>query len=422
MSLKNENIINWYKQRIESYHPSPPDHLWNNIQNDLDLDHAWLNIEKHLKRRKMLIKFRNTSLFLVLFAASIITVFELLSAHQRKVALQNQISESPKPENPPIQTIPSGSMQKSALGENIQPLAVPAYLINPKNTFSVQGGENLMQSIPSENLDRTDFKMSSLPPKNNYLIYVRSETNVLKNFDLRPSSNAGENIGKDNILSNTFYIGCIGSWGITSLLNDSTYLGLKKNAPTKTKLDFGYSLGIVMGWKFAPKNCLQFELLFADKGGQIYQTYVSDQPHNQEIALSYLTGNLIVKHMINKSTTLYVPFTSPILKRRVRKSKTIENTSNLLFGFYGNYLMNATETSGSQEQDLSDFYKSFDYGVIAGFEYNFIISNKIAFVPGIRLNIGLNNIIKENTVYTYPMSKTYRASILLNFGINYYFH
>ena len=61
------NFNKWYKNKIESLDQDPPEIVWENIQDDLDIDHSWVFVKDYLDKNS-----RNRRQFIYAVAASLI--------------------------------------------------------------------------------------------------------------------------------------------------------------------------------------------------------------------------------------------------------------------------------------------------------------------------------------------------------------
>jgi len=44
------DFLKWYKNKIESSHLEPPENIWENLQDQLDIDHSWKIINVQLEQ------------------------------------------------------------------------------------------------------------------------------------------------------------------------------------------------------------------------------------------------------------------------------------------------------------------------------------------------------------------------------------
>src|SRR6056297_2102864 len=68
--MKNKDkFTEWYKQQIESNPYDPPESVWNNIHNELDVDNVWQRISSHLQKdqRRELIPYLAAASAILLF-------------------------------------------------------------------------------------------------------------------------------------------------------------------------------------------------------------------------------------------------------------------------------------------------------------------------------------------------------------------
>ncbi|MFW5754775.1 MAG: PorT family protein, partial [Marinilabiliaceae bacterium] len=109
------DFLKWYKNKIESGEEEPPPELWDDIQNDLDIDQVYKRLEKSLARDR-----REVWLWRATAAAGILL---LLATGALLLFLPDQQSQFAREEKSPSQkqdTIHVADPVQSPEGEEIR--------------------------------------------------------------------------------------------------------------------------------------------------------------------------------------------------------------------------------------------------------------------------------------------------------------
>lgn len=89
---------NWYKNKIESSDLNPPEIIWENIQDELDIDHSWQRIKEHLdekekSRKQILFALAAIALILILAGAYWFTVLQNGQSNVQLISSTENINE-----------------------------------------------------------------------------------------------------------------------------------------------------------------------------------------------------------------------------------------------------------------------------------------------------------------------------------------
>jgi hypothetical protein len=235
------NFPDWYKNMIESVEQDPPASVWEEIQNDLDLDKVWAGIDKELgvtrKKRKLYIFQAAASLLLLV---SIGTYF-LVSPGNREIAHISIHTSEPERALPPVT-----ETQRSFAAVESDPAPVPVHETTVKRVIpgSDTPGINLAELHVS--------REAALKPVNSLSYkYIRQDYHLVAS---KEAVNEFENdIASDRswLEFSGYYAGMSGHLGNTWLLNNKTLQGLKSDELTASLPSFGYSFGIIAGKKSA---------------------------------------------------------------------------------------------------------------------------------------------------------------------------
>src|SRR6056297_1667992 len=161
--MKNKDkFTEWYKQQIESNPYDPPESVWNNIHNELDVDNVWQRISSHLQKEQ------RRELIPYLAAASAILLFFLFYPFQNNRTYN--LAENEINKNFPKIEVTSGQSKTIFLDteeDNAQGFTSSAFnTFNNENYFSatVQIEENLDsdQTTVSNNLTKLNNRSSEI--------------------------------------------------------------------------------------------------------------------------------------------------------------------------------------------------------------------------------------------------------------------
>lgn len=190
----------------------------------------------------------------------------------------------------------------------------------------------------------------------------------------------------------------------TWLLNRTTLMGLEKHTLTTTLPDFGKDIGMVMTYDFSPRWSVQGEGMFVSEVGQRYQEYRNGKYVGREVDLRYYTMNLVMKYRRNT-------FVGP----------APANGHALVGGIFAGKLHRATETisddatSNDNATHNPDGYTQFNYGVLAGYEYNRYIFKNLVFTTGLRVNYGFPNI--DALRYSRTVTGSFDVNVALKYRV-----
>lgn len=184
----------------------------------------------------------------------------------------------------------------------------------------------------------------------------------------------------------------------TWLLNRTTLMGLEKHTLTTTLPDFGKDIGMVVTYHFSPRWSAQAEGMFLSELGQRYQEYRNGKYVGREVDLRYYTMNLVMKY-----------------NRNAFIGAAPANGHALVGGIFAGRLHRATETISDNTTDNADDYTQFNYGVLAGYEYNRYIFKNLVFTTGLRVNYGFPNI--DALRYSRTVTGSFDVNVALKYRL-----
>jgi hypothetical protein len=402
------NLNEWYKKIIDAGTESPPESVWDGIQDELDVDAVWTRIDSSLSsqvKKKRIAAFAvAATLFL---AVSTLGLWYFLSPYGLHETRQTALQVTETDES----TVDTGSAMKSEeVGFTTDPESlispVPAQIqiasidetqfahISPQmdlQHLEESIGEEIIrtESLPmlAANLQMDDKQRHSL----NYR-YIFPERDEFSSFPINE-------IRSDNFLS-TVYIGLTGQLANTWMLNDKTFAGLKSDELTFTDPSFGSNLGMQIGAGLTQRLGLRAEIMWINRNRQTYREYINGNFVTNDIALDYYSLKLMARFNAGHHA----------------------HPHYFLAGAYTGFMQQATQTINGVSRYVDNEYENLDYGIILGYEYPIALTGNLSFTPGIFANMGLNNVFSGSDRIPWYLNRTRNASLNLSFALSWSFY
>lgn len=390
------DFLKWYKNKIESNNQEPPENIWGNIQDELDIEESWLFIKTHLNKKSYINR-------QYLFAAAATILFFILAGGywffepQLKQYKIEQLSENNKGNketktngnNAKIENVKEITTKKNKATEK----RVASYKTENKNLLVT---ESQAQNAPE--VTRDNETLLALLGENPGIVgYHQSKPNDLK------KSNNIQPIADGKSEKNSFkkmYMGTTGQLANTWLLNEKTVNGLESSDLTSANASFGYNFGLFIGTNISKRIDIQFDLNLLARNNQDYNEYINGHYVSNQMKFNYSQAALSLRYYI--------------LSKRFMKG---EHGINL--GGYLGYLHNAYQVIDGKSFSIQNYYTDFDYGLFIAYEYVIPVSNKIGFGTGFRAYYGLQNIFSGDEYIPAYMNKTSNASLNITLSLKY---
>jgi hypothetical protein len=439
----NTKFSEWYQQRFNSISEQPPEEVWNNISKELDVDDVWNRVDSRLnridRRKTFARRTAYASLLFLLFFASGAVIFKTYNNTGNKMVIagkeSNRVAEgiiSPgtyksdrierkftkSPDNYTRETaaVLKSSSENSPVSSFSQPgkeftakrhrknFTVPD---NPANTDEPAIVSNINTS-PNNNTE--GFSAMPLPT---LLVSVTAHD------PMAPCSTALALTADSNFYSQTpvnnkfhgFYSG--GTFALNNiwLLNQLALDGLKANSLNQTKIDFGYSYGILAGYNFNNHFGGELNWYINSQAGQTYSSYDEGKYENRHIRMDLSVISLALKYR-NQSYSAWL---------------NTPKSQNLLLGVNVDVLKrDRSSVPPNDNDDDIDIYENINthfehvsYGVMVGYEYEILAFHKIIMSSAIIGNLGLNNIFEGNGSIPDSFNRTHTASIGFKLAAKY---
>mgnify|MGYP001058901456 CR=1 FL=1 len=399
------DFLKWYKHKIEANTIDPPEQIWENIQDELDVNDSWNHINHHLKQNSFQNRIKYLSLAASILALITFGTYWLLNSDSGEFKSE-QLTEYSTSVN-------KASNKKTDLRSAEKFIEINAEeLIQDRTSL---GKNRELSKIKSRYDDLTlNRTAKSLAESKNrkplYISYSKLNEIGIHLNDTTHKNLRIANFYKPNTDSNAqksektrftkLYIGSTGQLANTWLLNEKTYQGLEKTSLTASNASFGYNFGIYAGTNITKNIDLQVDFNILAKNNQNYNEYLDGK---------YIEDNLTLNYsQLALSGRLY--FFSDKLMRG-------EHGFNL--GGYIGYLHSAYQTLDNRVIDKYSDYNKFDFGIILSYEYVIPISDNLGFGTGVKANYGIKNIYSGNTEIPSYLNETSTASINFSFSLKY---
>ncbi len=378
------DFTKWYRKTVESANTEPPPEVWEEIQNELDLDNVWQEIEKELPaagRRRMLISMAAAASIIILIGLGTI----LFMTFQNQT-IDGLVSDIISPDDLIEYSNPAPAIRTDIA--TITPFPPVRHV--PGDAIVNETHTDSRRFLPVSPLNRIPFTGLISEPQVN-------ETPLAATLVL-PFGETNESTGR-NFIANGFYAGLSGHLANTWLVNNKTLQGLKSDEFTSSLPSFGYSVGITAGRKITQTFDIQAEIHLISLAQQNYNEYLHGKYVNNNMQFSYSSLSLSGKWYFNTTDQ--------------------HGRHSILFGAYKGFLRNVTQRINEETLSLSHEYDRGDYGIVAGYEYLHPFGNGLSIGTGLQSRFGLNNIFSGNDIIPGYLNRTRNASINITISLRY---
>lgn len=453
--MRKKDIIEKYRNQVENRCITPPETCWDEINTGLDIEDTWSSISAELSKvlpyndvsvelqvRNQLSFSRIISVVSPLTLIFLMFLFsdnrnlniipsEMLDINASSV-ITEQSDESHK--NQATQINQARAVIKQDLNIKITPVLTPpqkktgvnssepselqfreviAVVDSAENIYSDNFVPSVIKSIDEKSgainsgvgkllvPDTFPFEkllISSGSPSQNILPQSKPENTDEEN---RSSSWDGSSFGGRNIILNKFSVGISLTEKNAWMLSQETFDGLNRQTLNTSQVKFLSDFGFIV--RFSPNENWSFEGngFFLSRSGQTYKQYKYGIYGTKAYDLRYVSFELSARYSMPKSL----------------------NTPNIKFypvaGAYISHLNAAYKIINQQKYDVSYEYIPIDYGLIAGYEVEFLILNRIALTPGFRIKFGLPNIFTDQPGLPKELHAARNASLELRLNMTF---
>jgi len=410
----------WYKGKIESLNLSPPQGVWDDIQDRLDIDNSWELINASLnRRRRMMILYRGVAAAgLIIMILSAYLIFNKVETAVQEPALAEITGESEGmviSDEPVYEVNVAGDEAIIDIAISHEPIVITA--VNDALTGKLRGELSAGQTgIQSEELTGSggdpldEISIVQNINKNTSIPLITKSgiggSDLFLNKDMaysikEVSPQSPDQADKKRTSFRKIYLGACGQLANTWLLNQKTYSAFKSTSLVSTSASFGSNFGLYAGTNLYKNLDLQADLNMLVTNRQDYH--------------EYLDGNFI-------SNTLRFSYSQLALLLRYNfiSKRIMIGEHGLNLGVYGGYLHKAGQLIEPEVIDMTQNYNPYDYGLVAGYEYVFPLFENTGMGAGFRTYYGLSNIYSGDGVIPSHLNETKNASVNITLSLKYH--
>ncbi|PWD98633.1 outer membrane beta-barrel protein [Marinilabilia rubra] len=407
------DFLEWYKNKITSGEEEPPSRLWEDIQNDLDIDRVYNRLETSLRkdRRKVwLIRGATAASIALLLGLGAILFF--LPMPEKPSVADNQTTQTPPDSatnnqqdskadsvNAPSTTLIGASVKQATLVA-LSDARIKTKPINIITTNTLTFKDTLAKkSLKKANFEMDFEKKSGLEfslPEQEY-IYTQTDINPL------PEKSSGfeslANFNKPKSAFSDFTIGISGELANTWVLNNKTIEGLNPEDFTATRPTFVGNYGLNFAANLSKRWELVSKINFTRKNSQSYNEYIQGKYVGNTINLKYFDFALMGR---------IKPF---------RKNLN----HNLSAGLYTAFLQDATQNIDGEQSNITSDFSNTDFGLIGGYEYRAPLTGVLTLSTGVFYRMGLKNIFAGNQLVSRELNHSINTSLNFTVSVDYKF-
>ena len=405
------DFVNWYKNKIESSNLEPPETVWENVQDQLDIDNSWQKINSHLEQNAV----PDRKLWYAVAAGLLILImaggYWWFSSDNLK--MEKQIAEKimfveedlnkQATEKKEIQTLQKGEKQPFIEEQKVS------------HSITPQESTKLAQIVVEEQKVKEVKKQETLHPSdeqfqdNGRLIAALKpyasdiESLPVQERDLLVVAEPYESdkdVRQERVAFQKIYAGATGQLANTWVLNEKTYTGMEKSSLIASNASFGSNFGVFAGTNLSRNLFAQLDLNVITQNKQDYNEYLNGQYISNEMKFNYSQVGFSLR---------YIAFSNRYMK----------GEHHVYAGGYWGYLHSATQKVDHEIINITNDYARSDYGVFLGYEYIFPIYKNLGFGTGVKASYGLSNIYSGNQYIPSYLNKTHNASLNITFSLKY---
>lgn len=424
--MKKDWIKEAYRSWFARLDEKVPEEVWAEIADELDIDEVWNDLSEKLESSPKIFPWKWAARAAAVFAL----LLSALAAYWYLVPLQKgrnapiakqTVPAASSPENespgrgtpgrgtPERETPEKGILEKGTpekktpegmLTDNAAPagpLESAPLVIREPSTGKVSGLLTALPAgaIPGEDNQKKSWKEGQ--PGKLPLLPGLPEPKAPGELlaGIQTYSDPAGNSRKAPPFIRLQRLGVVSAYNNTWMLNHETFSGLQPSTLTSTTFTYGSSAGLNAGFLLKGKHKIGAELYLSSHSGQGYRQYIEARYQSRSIRLDYYKFQLY--------------YQLPVFSGK----------GDILAGAYASYLKKGREEIAGEARTIGRFYRDIDYGLMAGYQFNIPVNNRLLLQPGIRLNYGLPNIFKGNELIPENFLRTHNAAAGLYLGVSY---
>ena len=401
-----------FNKWLQQVNVEEDDAVWNEIQDELDFIETWDNISAKLDEVKpqkgRIIPMRY--LKVIAAAAAIILIMFLpvryfieQANHPTPISELNNEAEEKEKLTSDEPTTSTTLEDKVEIDQRTDREAPPADNVYKKLLASLSDKEST-PIIESKDSEDTVFskeepalhKMSKLSFDENNLL---ASSDATLSHSIETEFNATTKPREASVFSLRISgVGLMYGYKNTWLLNYETRNGLNPKKLGNALPTFHQDIGVSSTLELNNRHLFGLEFLWKSETGQNYQQYINASFVEKDINLDYL-----------KLQAFYFWENEKI-------------PGQVIFGGYIARLTMAEEWHDKTRFIVNDSYSNLDYGLLAGYQFNIALKNRIIIKPGLRLSYNLVNIFEGNDITPSHFKRTKNLSASFNISLSYRFY
>lgn len=407
------DFLEWYKNKITSGQEAPPSRIWEDLQNDLDIDLIYNRLEKSLnKERRKVWLIRGAAAAGIALLLGLGTFLYLRPIPETPFVADNHPTQraidsldSYKPGNNPDTLKASDATVTVISAEPATLIALTDARVETRPVGIVTTSTLVFKdTLAHKSLETDDFEMDfSRKSRLAFSLAEQHYVNLPEDLNRLPERSSDielpVNINQTKPAFSDFTIGIAGELANTWVLNDKTIEGLNPEDFTATRPTFVSNYG----FNIATNLSKRWELV-----SKINLTRKNNQSYNE-----YIQGKYV-------SNTINLEYFDLALMGRVKPFRKHLN-HNLSAGLYSAFLQNATQTIGGDQANITTDYTNTDIGLIAGYEYRAPLTDFLTLSTGVFYRMGLKNIFAGNQLISSNLNHSINTSLNFSVSIDYKF-
>ncbi len=421
-----------YKTWLESLNEPAPEGVWEAVADQLDIDQVWEDVLETLDLDDVWNQIEATlpetvpaaqppaleRLPRLFWIAAAVVLITLTTPVQDRPVQHKESVELSHAETKMTESLPSTVRKNSNLNsgreertdkQNIEKTVKPMAEVNQQiplmestsitSVVADKLKEQNIQSLNGELHNKTFFIKRENPIVTEDILAADSILIPLESDSVQQIAQEDSVRKDEQTRSSQWQIGLIAGIKNTWLLNPETSNGLKRSSLSSTKVTWGKEFGVTVQRSVGHKSFVQAEYYFYSEIGQRYQEYIDVLYQTKNIRLNYQKIQFVYRIRVFEKRKL-----PPVY---------------FAAGLHASKLTLASTSIGGEGQIVTEEYMPWDYGVLAGMETEFSVTDKLILVPGIRAAYGMRNIYGGNSQLPANLNKTNTATIGISLGIRY---
>ncbi len=441
--MTEKQFSDWYRNKIHQTNEEPPQEVWGNISNRIDVNETWKNINKHFDYRQLRKNIIRTvsmsSFFLTLLVISMLYIYNFPAANTNfSVSIPSESKSIEKKNNDKQKITAANSIENNNSEPSPHETSALALQNNSKSSDNINISSKSIVRTNSNIIAANPEGMNTHKKQEQYISKenpVEEDVAIMKPYIILPldlkitllttmciysfsiintiaSAQLVNVDAADNPVCTTggkpkgqFYTGLSYSYNNIWLLNNQTFSGLSSSSLNQTQPSFASAYGITAGYNHSNSFGIVLDWNIKSNSGQTYKYYNNGEYVTATTNLEYTSLAISLK----RRTTIIIPH---FFKG--------EGSRNFIFGIQSKLLL-AENSSATQNLPCvqSSQYRKFDYGLRLGYEYEIILRKKLILSAAIISDVGTRNIYKGSVYEPADFNRTRNASAGLNIGIRY---